>query len=112
MAQLDRIRIKISPIRRQVFSFPVMARLVRATHRGTVLVWVARTSRAMTLKDGAALDSARILMPMRTSRAMPIRGIAMLRRVLILMRMRLDRVICIDKVLRVMARRSPGRAGP
>jgi hypothetical protein len=46
-------------------SLHVMAWLIRATGRGKVLVQVARTSRAMTLKERCPLDSALILTPMR-----------------------------------------------
>jgi hypothetical protein len=38
-----------------------MARLVRATHRGTVLVQVAPTSRAMTVKRGVRYSTELLL---------------------------------------------------
>src|SRR5260221_10552860 len=49
MARRVRIRVRIGRIRGGPISFPVMARRVRATYRGKVLVPVARTCRATTV---------------------------------------------------------------
>jgi hypothetical protein len=50
-------RVIVMALRAIVMALPaiVLARLVRATSRGTVLVQVARTSRAMTLRGARTL---------------------------------------------------------
>ena len=50
MTRLVRICIRVTPKGGKGSPKPVMALLVRATRCGTVLKWVARTSRAMTVK--------------------------------------------------------------
>ena len=52
VARSSRIWAKLTTLAAWRVPFPVMARLVRATSRGTVLVQVARTNRAMTRGGG------------------------------------------------------------
>ena len=73
MARLDRIGVNLAQWRRKLFSFNVMARLDRATRRGTVPRRVARSSRAMTAGERPAhqnlLQHRLKLTPMRLDRA-------------------------------------------